>query len=1016
MKLCLITGKTTYFACKNAFLSLKNELNKQTFVIVPDRFTLQAEKLLFETLNIQSSFSLNVMSLSRFAEMHIKTEKQKQNVLKSVLLIKKLLDENVNKLLYYKKASVKFAYEVYKNIMQIKSSGLNFQTFTYKGNNLSLKNKVKDISLIFEQFEEKNQENLDSTDVINLITNQLGENNFKDKKIVFAMFDSFTESNFLLIKECVKNFEQTVISTAVCEQKGGNFFVYEGDIFEKIKKTASQLNVEVEVVSPFQDLTVEQNLICDNLFSFNSTSQKCEFLNVSSASSVEEEIEYFAKLINYNVYNGERFKNFAISVSNIEEYKEQIEKIFNEYEIPINMDTEEKIEGFLFEFLKILINLKIKNFTNEDLLFVFSSPLIEVDDKASLIASINEKKLCGAEIFYRNLLFKSNIIANFVKGLSECKTFKDFSCHILLLIDGVTKNFEKHIEKLSGLNMEKEISVNTQSLTAIKEVLSLLDSNDSVSLQDYISFFEIGVSIKNISALPSFCDAVFVGDSSSTYFSEVDNLIVLGANSGEMPRISYDTGLLSDEELRCLKLEKKVEPTIKMINRRNRFKLFNDLVLAKKKLFVSFLTLDSEGKSISKAMFVDSLMEIFEESEVVPVCDISYMGIDQNSQRLIFDLGGKTKTAIKKLIACLNDESFNKSQLASLQNVLKYDFKKLYLNKKQLKTENLKQFFFKNNRFSVSQIERFYDCPFKHYVDYGLRLKSKKTETIDKLDFGKIIHEVLECFANQNKENLENISKDNVKSFVKSFVENLINEKYSHVENIEFQKKLIVKEAVGVVEKFLYEQRNSSYKIYQTEKAIFDNFVFDGETLALKGQVDRVDFGNDGVRIIDYKTGSINVNMYQELFYGKKIQLFMYSKVLGKTKRVEGLYYFSAKSSLPTVKNPVLQGITRKDCIANVDKRFIGNQDFKSDIIERKKGCLNEVKAEQLSTLENYAVALSKNAIKHILKGRISAFPSVKSCEVCDYKGICLHSAGSGLRSFSSKNLKSFTDEGGCDV
>ena len=46
----------------------KNNLSSQNIIVVPDRFSLLAEKMVFEVLNIKSSFNIRVMGITSLAK------------------------------------------------------------------------------------------------------------------------------------------------------------------------------------------------------------------------------------------------------------------------------------------------------------------------------------------------------------------------------------------------------------------------------------------------------------------------------------------------------------------------------------------------------------------------------------------------------------------------------------------------------------------------------------------------------------------------------------------------------------------------------------------------------------------------------------------------------------------------------------------------------------------------------------------------------------------------------------
>ena len=56
---------------------------------------------------------------------------------------------------------------------------------------------------------------------------------------------------------------------------------------------------------------------------------------------------------------------------------------------------------------------------------------------------------------------------------------------------------------------------------------------------------------------------------------------------------------------------------------------------------------------------------------------------------------------------------------------------------------------------SVSKLEKFAQCPFSYYLQYGLRLKEKEELKVQSFDTGSFMHETIdEFFKNVKKENI----------------------------------------------------------------------------------------------------------------------------------------------------------------------------------------------------------------------------------------------------------------------
>jgi len=163
-------------------------------------------------------------------------------------------------------------------------------------------------------------------------------------------------------------------------------------------------------------------------------------------------------------------------------------------------------------------------------------------------------------------------------------------------------------------------------------------------------------------------------------------------------------------------------------------------------------------------------------------------------------------------------------------------------------------------------------------------------------------------------------------------------------------------------------------------------------------------------RVVDYKTGRITSSILSSLYYGKKLQLFLYGTSLRKELGLDfsGAFYFDAKVSYTKNEKCILKGAykpTEKVMFA-LDKRFENRNIKNSDIVKMErtkegysKATMSQVK---LQDLEEYAVAVSEKALSQIKNGNITPCPSKESCEYCEYRGLCLLNKGERERSTKS--------------
>jgi ATP-dependent helicase/nuclease subunit B len=203
---------------------------------------------------------------------------------------------------------------------------------------------------------------------------------------------------------------------------------------------------------------------------------------------------------------------------------------------------------------------------------------------------------------------------------------------------------------------------------------------------------------------------------------------------------------------------------------------------------------------------------------------------------------------------------------------------------------------------SPSTLNTYIKCPLQFYFQEVLGLSEAETieETIESKTMGTVIHQVLqkvyEPFAGKyvNPESLKNSLELTEKYLVEAFREH-----YKDGE-LEFGKNhLIYKVSLYLINEFIKNEvetllssgdPESYLKIISLESQFRWQMTFEYEgneiQVLFKGKTDRVDMANEVVRIIDYKTGSVQgaelqLKSWDRLIAdpakGKAFQLMMYA-------------------------------------------------------------------------------------------------------------------------------------------
>ena len=1116
------------------------ELNKNiddkganNIIIVPDRFALHWERAIFETLNKQSLFNAEVLSLNRLAKKILGFKRQ-IDTQTGTMLVKKLLLDNREKLLCFKTAlfNAGTAKEIFATINQLKSCGLTPAEILSSAQDkdyLSL--KMQDLGLLYNAYEQYLAANnfTDSAAEFNNLYNCIQDNAYlKNSHIYAAGFDSFTLQGYKILSKLMGTSKSFCIGVVKADPAKPNSHIYLDDVYNNIIAAANANKIKYK--TEYMPLTEGERtneaggtphgtkpptdhgrglgvsggdacfkFLADNLFSYSTPAfGETAQIKVYENLNFNDEAVRAAEIIRRGVTEQNlRYKDFNVAVSNLAEHAKTLQNVFKEFNISYFADNSVLLsDSVLAKFIKSIYNLFIFNCRSVDLISLCKNALsgLPEDKVCDFEDIVNKYGLGGKDFFKTEMVFDDPEYANFaavkqsLKGMIfELKiTHPGTSCHpsagrvvqehtgsglqsggeVLVSIngtekfppmegwtpqaDGVVVNpvcdsclIETHInilkEILTNFNIEnnlnnlaeiyrkqgllKEESEARQYLLKTLEVLDNLKAllgGSAAGGQEFFDILESGLNSVAVSSVPLPLDCVFVGDISKSYFERKNSLIILGACEGDVPIESTDCGIISDSEIYTLSSRYKIEPTIKTVNARERFKLYNLVVGPLKNLHISYRLKDNDGGTKSPAVFVTQILKMYNLMPLtVSPNDIKYNLLSGKQAvynlaaglRQIYDGAQFTNTKDYSAILNILKQRQEFAFLKDYKNILQFDN-----NKPNLKTP----LFFKENKLSVSEIERFYTCPYMHFLDYGLKLREKEPCEVDAKLTGNILHEFADGLFKQVKlpvkqGEIAGISNKVFDEVIRLHFKNAGELPQNKIQLIELKKE------AGRLAFALNKQAEDSAFVPVFTEAKFGGENEDiksvtlggagGKPLLIAGKIDRIDRFKDYFKIIDYKTGDSSTDL-QSLYYGKKVQLYVYQNIVkqGLKLKPAGSYYLPVKSAFAEGNKSVLdlyklRGFTLNDEeVIFASDRNLRQENTKSKIVEvnrNKNGKDGAVlhasskllSAENMQSLAGYAMQLAAAGAGDICGGYINAVPLVLKgggpCEYCKYKGIC---------------------------
>lgn len=978
----------------------KDNKQEKIEIIVPDKLSLFMEKFLFEQMNIKASFNLRVSTLNRFAKRKIKIDKESQiSKIGSILLIYKILNENKSNLKVLNSKSYTFTYaeNIFKTISQLKASKIQPTEMFEKTTGFEdLDKKILDIALIYQQYENQKAGMLDASDLFLASTLSVGEG-VENKKIVFVGFDDYTAIEYSIIEQFAKITEVFVFN---CYNRTSNKHIFNNEIYDQLKQIAYTNELDFKT----EDLNLETDnlhkFLNGNLFAVKDNEYVLEdnTVQIYSCRKVKEEIDVVARDIRSKILNGESYKNFGVAVFNVESYENEIAEIFSKYEINYYFDTELSInQSVFYKFICSILKYNLNGYQLTNLLDIINSPFFEVEQAekevlTNKLISINYNGKLKSDFALSEELFE---LTEKFKMFIEDLTF-DKKENVKTFIEGI-KNFiikyevEKIIDNLAEFNtiLQKKIIL-TKSVSFVMELFDeILKFNKDITIDEFYDIFSHISSVAKINNLPLTLDAVKVVDANNT-MEIFEDLYVVNCTYENAPNLKFDCGIILDTEIEKLKFVHKLNPTIAHINKLSRLRLFNLLTLFKRDLILTY----SQNPS-------DAIKELLKKIKI---------NIDGEILNLIpfsnFNSGRYT---------ALSERDF-------IEYNLKNNLKSAGIDEKILKNKDFSSISNKNlniyNNFktiSASTLENYFKCPFYMFLQNVLKITPRLNNEILSFDVGNILHEVMCKYYKRKKQvaDIYEFCKNEIFKFIERDERLKLNATNPIILNL-------IDEAVRAINNVNYIDSNSSFQNILVEHEFRNENELQLKNISIIGKIDRVDRCNNFLRIIDYKTGDAEASL-KDLYYGKKLQLFLYANAIENElkQNVVGCFYLPLhnKYTREEKNTTALDGFFLNEdfIISALDKNAEPN--YVSDIVNMKLNkdgkVLNQPTNSELQKLKNYAIVTSENAVDEIKSGYIKPSPLKYSdvCKYCPYSQICLREADNyGERVAQSVKLDSFKE------
>ncbi len=1075
----IIVSNTSHGAYRGVLGEIAANSDKRCIVLAPDRFTASVERGLISSLGLKSTFGLEVMSFTRLASRLM--GKDLLGCLTpegSVMLIGKVIADclNAGELTYYNRSALTdgFASELYAALTAIRNSGISSDTLENSAEmfNPAMKAKLKDIAAIYKGYLAALEgRRSDSTTRLEALAEFVDKNPSCTADICFFSTDiyDFSVPELDVLRALAKRaYSLTVGVTSGYDNP--NRRIYPDRMLNRLVNLTGDA---VEIVRNDEELPEPIATLSTRLFSYASPAKKAENggkISIRRAADRTDEVTALALDVLEHVQNGGRYKDFEVFAPELSDYAPTVKQVFARYGIPFFIDSKEPLvnqtktrylmqaiacvrSGFarreVLEFVKNPLFALRR--TSEDSVFVFenyvlkynvdhsrflsSFTLCETDRKGQKKkfkyaigedkAAVSEYDECEVPEQVRMLL-TSELVPLLDAGKGKAPTER-FVAAARELLESCEDAWRAHVETLASMS-EYYFKCAEQ---VDKKLSSVLDEVESVltgetDLAGFEGILKSMFKTIKIALVPTYLDCVFVGSLDSRFMG-MGHVYILGATNDKLPSSSEAGAVLTPKDelaLQAAGVNLTPDRRQKLLN-----EMYSVLDLMKKargRLVLSYPEAAGGGR-LRPSTVIAELKELVEQ-DGEPLCE-QFVSFDSPSNveedRLAYLLLTKKSCYYEALGARGRMKADDRHIIGAAEVLSEADFGRVAMGELPPERIRLPRGAYPAKSTSVSRLESFFACPYSHFFKYVLSLSPRKDGKPQGTENGTVLHKVLELFFGEIRDGAQ-IAEEDIRERAYGYFDVAIRENGFQplLERPETGRLLarLKEEAVAVCAELYKISKRSKFKPLLLEAKIGEGELsckpLSGD-IALKGIVDRVDTYGDYFTVIDYKTYKNPAITPTDLYYGRKLQLYIYMTAVRDSLRLKpaGVFYLPITSNYFSENDDVrykFRGQTSDDesVLESLDEYYVSNKNECVIPVSMKRGGFNpetHLGALGFDAFGEYATRLAAEGAKQIAEGYIRPSP-LEKCDMCDFCDICKFKNG-GVRKATKPDVTVFYDE-----
>ena len=648
--------------------ALGRQAGKRVLLVVPDQYTLQAERNAFAYMKTDGLMELEVLSQARLgekvlAETGTSAETPVDKYGRHMLLARIVAEEEREFGAFggmgKNHAFISMVNDLISEFKQYNAKPDDIRRILESlDQNTILCRKLNDIHRIYSKYESLIRgKYIDTEDHLDLINANAGRSNLiAGADIWIDGFDHFTPKTLALIEQLVRSSCQVnIIMTYDRTEADADLFALPGRMLDRFRELAARNGERLieESIGPEYAFaagsgTLERDPAIRHIerelyaypyrrFRDGDSGRAIDFCRCGSYYA---EAETAAARIDVLVReNGMRFRDILVICNDIDGRGSIVRRVFEEYGIPCFIDRKRSIvHNPCVEYILAFLDIIGRGWRFEDVFRLIKTGLAPVlpEDGEDIENYAYKYRIrgsrwksafrFGAVELGEDGLAALNVSREAIAGLisdfeAEFRTQKTAGGKTEALYDFLrdtaqiparAESLTEFLRHIGRHEYAEETAQIWSVIVGILDQVKALAGDEPMSGEEYGAMLRTGLEAVEIGLLPPTMDQVLVGTMQRTRPGAVKALFVIGANDGVLPAATAAEGILNEDE-KALLLGKSIEICKHDDLRAQEEKLAIYRMLSKpaKKLWIGYSAADPEGKELKPSLILGKLRKIF---------------------------------------------------------------------------------------------------------------------------------------------------------------------------------------------------------------------------------------------------------------------------------------------------------------------------------------------------------------------------------------------------------------------